>query len=191
MIVIFSDGFTAYDNDGGVHYDQLQPAIDRAVRSGVVIYTIDAKGLQIPPSFDAAKRLNATDPDKNPLAGSTESSAQTDLSCLEDVENPDPRCLAPDTGLWTSFLNTSEREEQNGLSAIADGTGGKMYGNTNNLGDALGRALEANRFYYVLSYYLQAGATIQLPEHPGVCGIINTPFAPKRFSPMDVRQTGI
>jgi VWFA-related protein len=192
MIVIFSDGFTAYDNDGGVHYEQLQPAIDRAVRSGVVIYTIDAKGLQIPPTFDASKRFNANDPDRYPWVSPEDRPPETEPNkgCPEDdPRNPDARCFAPDTGLWTSFMNTSEREEQNGLSAVADGTGGKMYTNTNNLGDALGRALEANRFYYVLSYYLQAGSDdrnfrsirVRVRNHPEY-----TVLAPKRFSPMDV-----
>jgi hypothetical protein len=57
-----------------------------------------------------------------------------------------------------TWVHMAEREEQNGLNTIAVETGGKRFSDTNNLGEALGRALEANRFHYVLSYHLPASA---------------------------------
>ena len=77
----------------------------------------------------------------------------------------------------------------NGLHSLAEGTGGKMYDDTNNLGEALGRAFDANRFYYVLSYYLTPGTDVQrflaikvrVRNHPEY-----TVRTPKGFSPIDV-----
>jgi hypothetical protein len=105
----------------------------------VVIYSIDAKGLQAPPTIDASRNQAAANYDCG--------------------ENPvDPACLPPDPESLISFVSESEREELNGLHSIALDTGGKLFNDTNNLGDALGRAFDANRFYYVLSYYLPAGS---------------------------------
>ncbi|MBN2318953.1 MAG: VWA domain-containing protein [Acidobacteria bacterium] len=55
MIVVFSDGFTMRDSMGGVNQDALHSAINRAVRSGVVIYSIDAAGVHLPPTVDASR----------------------------------------------------------------------------------------------------------------------------------------
>jgi VWFA-related protein len=175
MIVVFSDGFTLLDSDSSIHNEDIRAAVDRAVRSGVVIYSIDAKGLQIPPTFDAGRRLMTTDPNNHPWTdetsaapptgpgngstAGTNSALTTNPDCAEEaLHPPDSRCFAPDAGMYATFVNTSEREEQNGLYAIADQTGGKLFTNTNNLGDALERAFDANRFYYVLSYYLPPGS---------------------------------
>ncbi len=138
MIVVFSDGFTMYDSGGSLTNVELQSAIGRAARSGVTIYTIDAKGVSAPPAIDASRNQSFAEYD-----------------CGEDPA--DPGCLPPDPDSMTSFVSESEREAMNGLSALAQDTGGKMYNDTNNLGDALGRAFDANRFYYVLSYYVTTG----------------------------------
>ncbi len=54
MIAIWSDGFTMLDTDLVLHLNELQPIISRASRSGIVIYSIDAKGLQAAPTIDAS-----------------------------------------------------------------------------------------------------------------------------------------
>lgn len=53
LLVLFSDGFTLLDNTGRFDSDQLQNITSRATRSGVVIYSIDSKGLQTPPGMSA------------------------------------------------------------------------------------------------------------------------------------------
>src|SRR5262249_60189199 len=53
LLVMVSDGFTLFDA-GGQDTSDLQSVTSRAVRSGVVIYSIDAKGLQPPGLFDAS-----------------------------------------------------------------------------------------------------------------------------------------
>ncbi len=54
MIVMLSPGFSLQDHLGGFDTKELQFVTSRAVRSGVVIYTIDARGLQTLEGFDAA-----------------------------------------------------------------------------------------------------------------------------------------
>jgi VWFA-related protein len=141
MIVFFSDGFTLQDSFGsGSHMDELQAAISRAVRSGVVIYTIDAKGLQPPSFMDASRRTPQTDssrPERDP-----------------NNSDDDPRCHLPLPGELESYESAREQEELDGLSALATQTGGKLFQNSNDLKDALWKAYDANRFYYVLSYYI-------------------------------------
>jgi VWFA-related protein len=175
MIVVFSDGFTLRDSDMGIHTEQLQPAIDRAVRSGVVIYSIDAKGVAGLPTIDVSKNMRRTYADtykrdnefasSNP--GESQSSAQTKAEieacreaayCPNDPNYCDSRCFIPPPGQLENFLHLSEREVQNGLVAMADQTGGNMYANHNNLDIPLAQAFDANRFYYVLSYYLPRGS---------------------------------
>jgi VWFA-related protein len=170
MIVVFSDGFTLHSNSGGIDNSEVQRVIDRAVRSGVVIYSIDAKGLQAPPTIDASLRMPSYPSGSLPdfetamtLCRQAEEEAARNPSfhvppeCTRCGRRLDRRChWAPESGLWSSFLNSSEREVMNGLHSLAEETGGKMYNDTNDLGAALGRAFDANRFYYVLSYHLPA-----------------------------------
>jgi VWFA-related protein len=104
MIAVFSEGFTQNRRDGFPIYEEVRTVINRAVRSGVVIYSIDGKGL----SF----------------------------------EQPDP-------------------EKQDALVALAKGTGGEFYANDNGLSKQLSWAFEANRFYYVLAYYLKPGSDVR------------------------------
>ena len=51
MITVLSDGFTLRSQSSGVDTSDLDAAITRAVRSGVVMYTINAKGLTPPVGF--------------------------------------------------------------------------------------------------------------------------------------------
>jgi len=165
MIVIFSDGFSMRDIHGNIYDNEIQSVISRAVRSGVVIYSIDAKGLRPPPIIDASRRLinpNAfvgaetairlTDPSAVPAYGTTPDYTIVDARCPNDP--PDPRCFSPYAGQLEATVNTFEHEMLDGLSSVAKETGGKMFTDTNDLSGALGRAFDANRFYYVLSYYL-------------------------------------
>lgn len=169
MIVIFSDGFTSYDSGGDLNYTETQSAINRAVHSGVVIYSIGAKGLQAPPTIDASRNQ-----------------ASAGYDCGEDPV--DPACLPPDPESLISYVSESEREELNALHSIAQDTGGKLYNDTNNLGDALSRAFDANRFHYVLSYYLPSGSDsrkfrnikVRVKNHPEY-----TVRTAKGFAPSD------
>jgi VWFA-related protein len=73
-----------------------------------------------------------------------------------------------------SYLSSAEMDEQNGMHALAADTGGEMYHDTNDPEGALGKALDANRSYYVLGYYLGNNGdsrrflqyTLRVKNHP-------------------------
>jgi VWFA-related protein len=92
LLVLFSDGFTLLDNTGRPDTQQLQAIISRATRSGVVIYSVDGKGLQGLPGLSA--EFNAQPNLSYALAGESE---------LEDSLN----ALAADTG-GKFFNNTND-----------------------------------------------------------------------------------
>jgi len=54
IISFVSDGFTLLAAGGGADNYDLQAAIGRASRSGVIIYSFDAKGLEAPAEYSAA-----------------------------------------------------------------------------------------------------------------------------------------
>jgi VWFA-related protein len=61
LIVFLSDGFTLLDR-GSVDSSELQSATSRAVLAGVVITTVDVKGLKPLSFFDASRRSPTSDP---------------------------------------------------------------------------------------------------------------------------------
>lgn len=172
MIVVFSDGFTSYSRIGELQNEELENTVNRAVRSGVVIYTIVAKGLQTPPVVDVARRSAARDAKYEALVRCVKRCNNEDevvecqeeclsehpvsLSCVEDAFEYENVCDYPFPGTLTSYAESSETEKSNGLSFMATETGGEMYDKTNDLNGALDRALDDNRFFYILSYYVTA-----------------------------------
>jgi VWFA-related protein len=81
----------------------------------------------------------------------------TAFMCPDEAFDPDPVCDFPGPGELDTYIESSEIEKMNGLNSLAVETGGKMYDQTNDLNEALGEALDDNRFFYVLSYNLTAG----------------------------------
>jgi VWFA-related protein len=57
MIVIFSEGFSQAGQDGYFRDDEIRAITDRAVNSGVVIYSVDSKGLET--GIDASQGADA------------------------------------------------------------------------------------------------------------------------------------
>jgi VWFA-related protein len=53
LIVLFSDGFTLQTTGGSIETNEIAAVTSRAARAGVVIYSIDSKGLSPPPGFSA------------------------------------------------------------------------------------------------------------------------------------------
>ena len=128
MIVVFSEGFTLLGTTGVSENEDLQPAINRAVRSGAVIYSIAAQGLQ---------------PVMLPASISTVPPPRRRRAELPQLEMAD----------LTSTLGASERELQLGLAQLANDTGGEAFFNTNDLNGRLRKALDDNRMYYALAYH--------------------------------------
>ncbi|MBI1760405.1 MAG: VWA domain-containing protein [Acidobacteria bacterium] len=92
LLVIFSDGFTLLDSTGRFDGGELQAVTSRATRSGVVIYTIDSRGLTGPPGMDVQFR---TQPNFS-IASAGEHDLQDGLNAL-----------AADTG-GKFFRNTND-----------------------------------------------------------------------------------
>lgn len=128
MIAVFSEGFSLSSPGGGFEVSDLQPAISRAVRSGVVIYAIAAQGLQ-PLMIPAS---------------------QPGIVAGRRRENPETRKEVADL---TSTLGASERDLQLGLVTLANDTGGEAFFNTNDLSGRLQKALNDNRIYYAIGYH--------------------------------------
>src|SRR5262249_48448185 len=95
LLVMVSDGFTLYDIGGSQNMDDLQSVTSRAVRSGVVIYSIDSKGLQPEALFDASIDL-PSDPRISRYVSAGE----------RDLENG-LNALAKDTG-GEAIFNTND-----------------------------------------------------------------------------------
>jgi VWFA-related protein len=95
LLVMVSDGFTLLDG-GGSDTTDLQSVTSRAARSGVVIYSIDAKGLQPPMMFNASIGGMPSDPRISSFISAGE----------RDLENG-LNALARDTG-GEAFFNTND-----------------------------------------------------------------------------------
>ena len=131
MIAMFSEGFTLAGLGGFFEGLDLQPTIGRAVRSGVVIYSISAKGLQAPMIGPA-------------MRGFVESSVGSSRT------GRGSRLQRPS---MTASIVESDRDLQEGLNALAHDTGGEAFFNTNDMSGRLQKALNENRVYYALAYH--------------------------------------
>jgi VWFA-related protein len=128
MIAIFSEGFTLSGYGGVFEINDLQSPINRAVRSGVVIYAIASQGLK-PVMIPAS---------------------QPGIVTGRRRENPATRLEIADL---STTMAASERDVQIALGALAKDTGGEAFFNTNDLNSRLQKALNDNRIYYALGYH--------------------------------------
>lgn len=96
LVVLASDGFTMFDQGGSFDTGDLQSVTSRAVRSGVIIYSIDAKGLAPSGFFDASLGNIPNDPRISSFISAGE----------RDLENG-LNALAKDTG-GEAFFNTND-----------------------------------------------------------------------------------
>jgi VWFA-related protein len=70
-----------------------------------------------------------------------------------DASRPNISADSNILGRLSSYMSDSEKEDRDGLNALAKDTGGKFFFNTNDLGGALQKTIEENSLYYALSYY--------------------------------------
>jgi VWFA-related protein len=124
VMFLFTDGFSMLDSRGNVDSLDLQQAISRAVRSGLVVYSISTKGLEPPIDIDGSRRAMS-------------------MSAF------DPSLF----GRLSSYASASEKESQDGMNAIATDTGGSAFFRTNDVSWALKKSFEGNHVYYALAYY--------------------------------------
>jgi len=124
-IVVVSPGFITPDLDY-----ELTEVIDRAVRSQVVINTLDARGLYVIVPYGDASH--------NPPVTPGDSSFNSPVSTSK------------------SLMETAAASAQDDLLAtLADGTGGVFFHNNNDFNDGLRRVSDAPEYSYLLAFVPQ------------------------------------
>ena len=125
------------------------------------IYSIDAAGVRLPPTFSSQQDWSGIDdPQKRVFIDCLETCrnlvppgnerAECNANCLlefpqECEEIPVRECYPPHSGLITAYTGEYEQEELNGMYLLAEETGGKMYWGTNNLNESLDQAFDKVR----------------------------------------------
>ena len=99
LLALLSDGFTLRDFNGTPDSGHLQSSISKAVRAGVIIHSIDVRGLEVAAEFDASRR-GLTAP---AMIGRLSSYMSSSAKDRQDGIN----ALAQDTG-GKAFFNTND-----------------------------------------------------------------------------------
>ncbi len=159
-IVYFSEGFQSIFRDrmgigsdgSGRIWRSMARMLDRANAAGVVIYTIDARGLQ---TGKATAEDNPTTRDWGPPVGTSLSSS---------MNNPESGGFLDAQGhrMGAAAEAAEDRgrviiDSQESLRFIADQTGGLAVANTNDLNLGLRRVLDDQQGYYLLGYVAPKG----------------------------------
>jgi VWFA-related protein len=133
-LVVFSEGVNVFDRLGSARtWAAMSRMLDRANRAGVVIYTVDARGLQ-------TGGLTADDDPSIRDWGPGMTPAEFNRRITENVRNAQG-------DRHQELLNTQEA-----LQFIAAQTGGFAVLNTNDLNRGVQRVLDDQRGYYLLGY---------------------------------------
>ncbi|MFL6214597.1 MAG: VWA domain-containing protein [Blastocatellia bacterium] len=145
-VLLFSDGFRLFSDTRGDLSNRVFQAVrrltDLANRASVVIYTMDARGLQTA-GLNAADRTNTMG---NTLSrGGMIPEVRTSME-PEEIRNQERM-------RHQELFNT-----QDGLHYLADQTGGFFIRNTNDLNSGIRRVLDDQRGYYLLGYVPEASS---------------------------------
>jgi VWFA-related protein len=100
LLILLSDGFSMRDFNGAPDSRDVQSSISKAVRTGVIIYSIDVKGLEVAAEFDASRRSITGG---SVMIGRLSSYMSASAKDLQDGLN----ALAQDTG-GRAFFNTND-----------------------------------------------------------------------------------
>jgi VWFA-related protein len=132
-ILLISDGFSLYDRKSGDMRRVLE-AIDRvtdlAGRSSVVISTLDARGLAIT-NFTASESILASD--------------------INGPSGSGPGAYNKAAEVATSRVSLYN-DTKEGLTYLAEQTGGLAIQNTNDLAGGIKRVMDQQRGYYLIGY---------------------------------------
>lgn len=133
VAVLVSEGIRLYATETTQDLNQTTAL---AARSNVVFYTIDPRGLQV----------------LMPEAGDIVS-VRTGASPRQGGVGSNPM----DFSISGSETLSDFRESQDSLRVIAADTGGKFFGNNNDITRGLDQLVEENSAYYMLGFYPEAG----------------------------------
>ena len=129
VAVLLSEGIRLYATETTRDLTQTNAL---AARSNVVFYTIDPRGLQ-------------------PLAPDPSDNFSSLAQGTADLNNPVAFSITG-SKTYSDFV-----ESQDSLRVIAADTGGKFFGNNNDITRGLDNMLEENSAYYMLGFYPEAG----------------------------------
>jgi VWFA-related protein len=153
-MVLFSSGITPFESSTtGTIYTSvtniIQRVTDHAVRAGVVINTVDPRGLKATPGVRGFKDT----PARSALGGGDVTSRPSS-SGIPSVDNPTEAAAASfGRGGTPDFANMlSGGLEQMGLRVLSDATGGVTVVNRNDINDGVEKVVARSRGYYVLAY---------------------------------------
>jgi VWFA-related protein len=120
LVILVSDGFFLGGDSSRVF--DIRRITDAATRSGVVIYSLDSRGLiATAPGGDASEPSHAM------------------------VETSLP-------GVRSRIENGAIEAKRNGMNALASDTGGRLLINTNDFNNAIQQVLDENATYYVMAW---------------------------------------
>ena len=124
VVILVSDGFTSgLSVDGRAGFD-LRRIADAGTRSGVILYSLDSRGLQAnTPGWSASNRGPVMTAGGGSVFGARERIART-----------------------------GEIASQDAMNALAVDTGGFLVANTNDFSGALRRIVKDTEAYYLLAY---------------------------------------
>jgi VWFA-related protein len=152
----WSDGFVLQPQKADIAY-RLRLVAEAAARAGIVIYTLDTRGLVVGVPNAASPWAYATPPPDPATAPPTE---------VVSAAEPAGRLERGSSEVLAS---------QDGLNALAADTGGRFLKNTNALDGAIVQSMEETSRYYLLGWHvdperLQAGRyssiRVTLPDRP-------------------------
>ena len=133
-ILLVSEGFRVYDEANPMRSylsaDRIQRLVDEAGRASVVIYTMNAIGLQY---FGITAADNMADPSQ--------------LSGARSVEGADEQ---------STNRRNQALDNQQSLDYLAHQTGGIAIRNTNDLSNGIRRVLEDQKGFYLIGYRPEA-----------------------------------
>ena len=144
-IIFVSEGFQFLDKtDMRIPDSRVRAALDRvtdqALRAGIVIYSLDARGLQTG-GFLASDNLKT---------------------------NPEGQALETTVRARAGDRSEFRRDTQEGLAYLAEQTGGFAVLNTNDLARGLGRITDDVRDYYVIGYTPSEGTFAKPGQKPSL-----------------------
>ena len=140
VMFFYSDGFSMIDSRGNTGTHDVQAAVSRATRSGVVVYSINSRGLEGPIE---------TDPTMPTLSVKGAGNDSTLSNTARATRTIDPGLI----GRLNSYESASRKEAQDGMNALAADTGGAAFFRTNDMNRAVEKSFQENRVYYMVGYY--------------------------------------
>jgi VWFA-related protein len=153
-MVLFSSGIPIFEaaNSGSIYTSVstiLQRVTDHAVRAGVVVNTVDPRGLKATPGVKGFK----DSPTRSALGGDIEGSSASTGTGIPSVDSPTEARASFGRGGTPDFADMlSGALEHMGLRVLSDATGGVTVVNRNDIDDGVQKVVARSRGYYVLAY---------------------------------------